>query len=214
VIEINVSGFPADQPLIVTLALADGSSPQTFTARSDASGRVRGTLPLPLTAQAGQTWQVTVVAPNGTRAVSGLFTVAGQPIPQTGGDIAAPPAEVVQVYLFEPEPGNQTCGGRPAPALRRVPPTTDPLSAAVAELLRMDAVVYGPSNLYNAFARSDLRLDRLELNGEQANVYLTGDYDSSAVCDRDQMAEQMAATVRFYTQASSVAVFVNGVPIP
>lgn len=121
-----------------------------------------------------------------------------------------PAVERVRVYLIAIDDGGRMgkevgCGDSIVPVEREIPPTQEPLRAALDELLSMHDRYYGQSGLYNALHRSDLRVDSATIEGGRALIHLSGELNLSGICDEpraraqlEETASQFAAEVVLY----------------
>lgn len=131
----------------------------------------------------------------------------------TGVSDAAQGGTAVKLYLtaMGDGPGQQIgCGDRLVASPRTLPPTRTPLRAALTAMLETRPSTAGT---YNVFARSTLRVDRIDLRAGNAVIQLSGRLVLSGVCDHPRVTGQLQATARQFPSVRAACFFVNGVPL-
>ncbi|HEU4326731.1 MAG TPA: GerMN domain-containing protein [Roseiflexaceae bacterium] len=91
-----------------------------------------------------------------------------------------------------------------------VEPTRTPLAAALNALLAIRTQFYGESGLYNALYQSDLRVERVAIEGGRATIALVGSTRLGGVCDNPRVEAQIKETARQFPSVTEVEVFLNG----
>lgn len=122
----------------------------------------------------------------------------------------------VRIALIDTESGGGDvgCGDRVVLVDRAIPPTRAPLTAALSELLAGREARVGPSGLYNAFYRSDLRVVSATVQPDgRAVIRLDGVLRSGGVCDSPRLVAQVRETARQFSTVREVQVFVNDRPL-
>ena len=124
----------------------------------------------------------------------------------------------VKVFLIALEDNGQAgpavgCGDSVVAIEREVPPTSEPLKAALQELFKIKEQFYGQSGLYNALYQSDLRIDGVTLTGGKATVRLSGNTRLGGVCDDPRFVAQIRETVLQFRTVQDAIITVNGVPL-
>lgn len=121
----------------------------------------------------------------------------------------------VQIFLVETagdEPvGGIGCGDRLVPVTRTLPRTQSVVSSAVQQLvtLKGDRV----SGLYNVFYQSNLSVESVQIAGGKATVRLIGELVLGGICDQPRVKPTIEATVRQFTNVTSVEILLNGEPL-
>lgn len=124
----------------------------------------------------------------------------------------------VYVFLIALEDGGVSgpavgCGDSVVPLQLIVPRTEGVLRAALEKLLSMRAQYFGESGLYNALYQSNLRVDAVRIEDGMATIELSGSMQLGGVCDSPRVQAQLEQTALQFSTVTSVAVFINGVPI-
>jgi hypothetical protein len=105
------------------------------------------------------------------------------------------------------------CDDSVVPVEVEIEPTGAPLTAALNELLAIETREYGPSGLYNALYRSDLRLDSARVVNGEAVIRLSGTLRLGGVCDNPRVQAQLEETALQYRTVNRVSVLIDGSPI-
>lgn len=106
------------------------------------------------------------------------------------------------------------CGDSVVSVAKPVQPTTEPLIAALEELLLVKTQFFGQSGLYNALYQSDLRLQSVSISkGGVATVQLLGTQAISGVCDDPRIIAQLRETALQFPSVREVQIFINTYPI-
>ena len=94
--------------------------------------------------------------------------------------------------------------------------TAMPLAAAMGALLSIQgrSGSDGSAGLYNALARSHLTVESVALIDGAAEIRLLGIVRLGGACDVPRIDAQLRETVLQFQEVETVAVFVNGVPLP
>jgi hypothetical protein len=124
----------------------------------------------------------------------------------------------VYVFLIALDDGGVSgpavgCGDSVVPLQLIVPRTEGVLRAALEKLLSMRDQYFGESGLYNALYQSNLRVDAVRIDDEEATIELSGSMQLGGVCDIPRVQAQLEQTALQFSTVTSVAVFINGVPI-
>jgi hypothetical protein len=155
-----------------------------------------------------------------TRLAAGLLVVlaallAGVPL------AAARAPDQARIYLVAPGDDGQSgvpvgCGDSLVPVTVETAPaaTTEArIAAALAALFALKEPAYGQSGLANALYRSSLTVDRVELQGGVAAVYLSGALSVGGVCDEPRAEGQIVETARQFPGLSAAIVIYRGGPL-
>ena len=134
------------------------------------------------------------------------------------GPVAVEPAKI---YLIALEDNGRTgqrigCGDSLVPVTREIASgqmTPGKITAALTLLFSLHDRFYGQSGLYNALYSSQLQVQRVEMQGGKAAVYLTGTLSLAGVCDDPRAEAQIAATAGQFPGVTGVLIFLNGGPL-
>ena len=135
---------------------------------------------------------------------------------------AAPAAlERSRIYMIALEDNGASgtpigCGDSLIPVTVDVPEaatTAGKITQALTRLFSLRDRFYGESGLYNALYASRLAVDRVEIQGGTAAVYLTGSISLGGVCDDPRAEEQIAATARQFPGVTKAVIIFNGGPL-
>ena len=96
---------------------------------------------------------------------------------------------------------------------RPIEPTSEPLKAALEQLLSLREREYGQSGLYNALYQSELKLDSVTVSGDKATVAISGKMQLGGICDNPRFEAQILETVLQFPEVKQVEVTVNGTPL-
>lgn len=105
------------------------------------------------------------------------------------------------------------CGDSVSSVDITIPTTSNPVRAALKQLLSVREQYYGKSELYNALYQSELRVKEVTVENGRAAVYLTGELLSGGTCDDPRIREQIKQTVLQFSDIQTVDIFVNDTPI-
>lgn len=108
------------------------------------------------------------------------------------------------------------CGDSLIPVTIQVPAagtTAGKITQALTKLFALHDQYYGQSGLYNALYQSNLGMDRVELQGGVAAVYLTGALRVNGECDDPRVEGQIVATARQVPGVTDAIVVFNGGPL-
>jgi hypothetical protein len=125
----------------------------------------------------------------------------------------------VTVYLVALEDKGKNgiavgCGDSLVPIVREVPPTTEPVKAALEMLFSYKSQFIGESGLYTALYQSDLKVQNVQIGAEgTAWVELVGQYMLGGMCDDPRFQGQIEQTILTAAGASKVQVTINGKPL-
>ncbi len=173
--------------------------------------------PAPSTATAAS-GAATAAPSTATPEATASPTVQASPVPEATAAPAEPTVDTVKIFLVALEDGGQAgmeigCGDSLVPVEFQITPTTDPLAAALAELLALRDRTYGESGLYNALYQSKLSVESIAHEDGSVTVRLTGDLVLGGVCDNPRFEAQIRETVLQFPDVHEVAVFINDVPL-
>lgn len=101
------------------------------------------------------------------------------------------------------------CDDSLVPVPFSIDPNADPIQASLGNLFELGET-HDDSGLYNSLYQSDLSFDRIEMDGNTANLYLTGSLQLGGVCDEPRAKFQLLETVNQFPDVSDVVVFING----
>lgn len=106
------------------------------------------------------------------------------------------------------------CGDSVVPVAWDIPPTTDPVGAALKALFSLDDQYTGQEQLYNSLYQSDLIVEKITINGEgKAIIDLSGSYQLGGVCDNPRFEAQITETVLQFPEINSVEIYINTIPL-
>ena len=91
--------------------------------------------------------------------------------------------------------------------------TIAPLTAAMEELLALDSREYGQSGLYNALYRSDLTVESIDIEKQEAIIELSGTLRVGGVCDEPRVRAQLRQTALQYETVDRVSLYIDGTPL-
>lgn len=127
------------------------------------------------------------------------------------------PAKVseVKIYLIAINDNGKIgekigCGDSVVSIVRKISPTTMPLTAAINELLAQKTQYYGQSGLYNALYQSDLKLVSAVVKDGVATVYISGQMKLGGVCDDPRVEAQLTKTVTQFSTVKKADIFIDG----
>lgn len=153
--------------------------------------------------------------PSATLAVP---TATESVIPTTTPTLALPAAsprtvQEVRVYLVRMGGGTVGCGDQLVPVTRPVAPTTNPLTAALRELLSVKTRIDSRTGLYNALYQSRLSVNQVQLVNGKATILLTGQLVMGGECDSPRVEAQLKQTALQFPTVKEVSIFIDGTPI-
>ncbi len=158
--------------------------------------------------------RVAVVVLNGEETVSEPFTVTGEPAipPDVPEEVYFEEAEIYLVALGDAGRSGQEigCGDSIIPVTVNFAPTIAPLTAALGELFAIESRTYGQSGLYNALYRSDLEVEGIDIENQEAIIDLTGTVRSGGVCDEPRIIQQIEQTALQFRTINRVTIRVDG----
>jgi spore germination protein GerM len=131
----------------------------------------------------------------------------------TAAPATGPEFTSVAVYLIALNGGKVGCGDGVVSVVRQVPPTRNPLTAALQSLFAIRDQTYGQSGLYNALYRSTLQVDRVVVSQGVATIWLTGQFNLGGECDNPRVAAQLDQTALQFATVKNVVIYVNGKPL-
>jgi hypothetical protein len=131
---------------------------------------------------------------------------------------STPPPLKVDIYLIAIDDQGKSgdpvgCGDSAVPVKVEILQTKAVLKASLDKLLGLKDQYYGQSGLYNALYQSDLKVEKLSLDGDAATVYLTGTLQLGGECDNPRVQAQLEQTVRQFPNITSVEIFINHKPL-
>lgn len=150
------------------------------------------------------------VLPNATTTTAGpLDTGTDEPEKET------PQTRTVRIALLDTS-GAGTGPSRGCDAVtfvtRTIPYTQTPLSAALAELFKMNDEKVDGNMHFIARTNETLAFDRVTLENGVASVYVTGTLSGLAgVCDDPRAAIQIEETAKQFSSVQTVDIYLNGV---
>lgn len=139
-----------------------------------------------------------------------LVPSTSTPVPST----ATPSQQTVKIFLIALEDNGRTgkqvgCGDSVVPVEITIPPTQDPLRAALEALLSLKDQFYGQSGLYDALYQSNLQVESDSIEGGKAVVHLSGQLLLGGECDNPRVEAQVEETVLQFPGVSQAEVYVN-----
>lgn len=151
----------------------------------------------------------------GTRLVIPGAGVSPQPTPPADDQALF---ERTNIYLIAQGDAGENgipigCDDSAVPVEVTFAPTIAPLTAALEELFAIDEQYYGQSGLYNALYDSNLTVEGIDIDGEQAIINLSGTINAGGVCSGPRIQAQIEQTALQYSTINSVMVMVDGQPL-
>lgn len=153
-------------------------------------------------------------ASTSTQAVLASPVASETPVTTTPG------IQAVQVYLVALEDAGKNgpavgCGDSLVAVSRpRVSASKQPVQAALEALFAIKQQTFGQSGLYNALWQSDLRVQRVTLDGQgMAAVALTGTHLLGGECDVPRFKGQILQTILAAPGVKTAVVLLDGQPI-
>jgi len=101
------------------------------------------------------------------------------------------------------------CGDSLVEEKREVSDDPEVLKLAMTELLSIKDSTYGENEYYNALANSNLELEKIAINGQTANIYLTGALSLGGACDSPRVEEQLKATALQFPSIKTANFYIN-----
>lgn len=209
-LQLRGEGYQPNRDLQILFGPQDSDAVLVKRIQADDQGNMEAELILPNTAVSGETWIASVQPlnqPGQYLEQSNTFEVEGaqDPIPVRNETI---------VYLVDVEDQGAEgeligCGDSLVPVVMPIEPEADPIRATLQNLFDQEEKV-GPTGLYNSLYQSDLAVDEIDINGETANLYLTGEMILGGVCDQPRFEAQLIETVNQFPAVSDVVVYLNG----
>lgn len=129
--------------------------------------------------------------------------------------IPAPAEEVVttvQVPMIRIGAGDLGCDDLLVNVERAIPPTDQPLRAALNLLLTLPGDEAG-EGLYNVFEASDLEIEEARVAEGRAIIGLTGTLSPGGVCDLPRIEAQLREVALQFEGVDEVEVTINGEPL-
>jgi len=209
-VQLRGEGYQPNRDLQILFGPQDSDAVTVKRIQADAQGDMEAKLILPDTAISGETWVASVQPlnqPGEYLEQSNTFEVEGAQDP-------IPVRNETSVYLVDVEDQGAEgeligCGDSLVPVILPIEPEADPIRATLQNLFDQGEEV-GPSGLYNSLYQSDLAVDEIDIKGETANLYLTGEMILGGVCDEPRLQAQLIETVNQFPAVSDVVVFLNG----
>lgn len=139
-----------------------------------------------------------------------------------------PPLETVRIFLVELDRGAGEAGGGETfgcgdrlrgvevPVASEGLDTAGRIGAALRSLLAAEGGPETPGDLYSAFERSTLTVERVEAVGGFEGLYrveLAGDLVLGGVCDNPRVRAQIEATARQFAGVEDVEIVIDGEPL-
>jgi sporulation and spore germination protein len=104
------------------------------------------------------------------------------------------------------------CGDSTVPVEVELPAPGPALRGSLEALLAAGKS-YETAGYYNALANSPLRLQRIELSGDRARVFLAGYLELGGECDSPRVLSQLTATATQFRDLQKVEFFLDGKPL-
>jgi len=219
-VRVVANGFPPnDQVFIEVKARSGGDNAYSEIAVTDFSGTFSRLVTIPADAPGGSIWTIEVTSQDRSRLARSFPFAVNQAIGSDGILPTVPPSRHLfnEVTLFLTDTGVPTntpnsfgCGDRLVPVQVEVEPTPAPLTAALETMFAINRQNYGPDNLYNVFANSQISLQRIDLVNREARLFLIGELNLAGVCDNPRVIAQVEQTALQFTTIDRVAIFLNG----
>ena len=209
-LELRGEGYQPNRDLQVLFGPINSDAVTIKTVQADANGQIMVELTITPNALPGTTWAASIQPlddPDEYLEQSNTFEVEA-----TGEH--SPDKNKTIVYLVELEDQGVHgeligCDDSLVPVPVSIDPEADPIQATLQNLFEIGET-HDDSGLYNSLYQSDLAVDRIEMDGSAANLYLTGTMQLGGVCDEPRAKFQLLETVNQFPEVSDVSVFING----
>jgi hypothetical protein len=127
---------------------------------------------------------------------------------------AATRGRPIRIFMILKGSGGPICGDSVyghATTLKTSGSDAVDIKAALKALLSIKSTYY--AGLYNPLARSQIKVSRVYVKGNLANVYLRGTYAKPKdPCDNTRVREQVWATVKQFPGITSTNIYLNSAP--
>lgn len=162
-----------------------------------------------------------IIASQFTRSLSQRLPNRLTPTPSVTDHVATPvtiETKVVGVYFVVLEDNGAKgpkigCGDSLVEVKREVSDDPEVLKLAINELLSIKDSTYGEEEYYNALANSNLQIDKIEIDQQTANIYLTGSLSLGGTCDSPRVEEQLKATAQQFPSIKTANFYINNIPL-
>jgi len=209
-LELRGEGYQPNRDLQILFGPVNSDAVTIKTVQADANGQIEAELIVTPNALPGATWAASIqplANPDEYLEQSNTFEVE---------DTAEHPPDRNEtiVYLVDLEDQGEHgeligCDDSLVPVALPIEPDSDPIQATLQNLFEI-AETHDDSGLYNSLYQSNLSVDRIEMDGKTANLYLTGSLQLGGVCDEPRARYQIIETVNQFPEISDVVVFVDG----
>lgn len=124
-------------------------------------------------------------------------------------------AGTIKIYLIAIQDNGKSgeklgTGDSIVPVERSIKDTAAPLKAALEELLSLKEREYGQSGLYNSLYQSNLKVDKVAIVNNTADIRLTGTLTLGGVMDSPRVKAQLEKTALQFSSVKDVKIFLNG----
>jgi len=145
-------------------------------------------------------------------------TSTPSPSPQTSPSPSPTLLSTINLYLIVLEDAGQTgdligCNDSLVFLQRRFPSADQDLKSAIQQLLSIKDQYYGQSGFYNALYNSNLTLDSVSIENNEAIINLSGELVSGGTCDDPRIKAQLTKTALQFPDVQTVSIFINNQPL-
>jgi hypothetical protein len=140
------------------------------------------------------------------------------PVPPTATVVPTATTRILTFFIAGGDKGRSGkavgCNDSVIPVAWDIPPTQDPLRAALEKLFEFKDQLVGPIRLYNALYQSDLVLERYDADENGVyTVYLSGRYMLGGVCDNPRFQAQIEETILQFPEVKEARIMINDTPL-
>jgi LysM repeat protein len=210
VLRLRGEGYQPNREIQVLFGPENVDSVTAKQILADENGRLETELTVPPSAVPGSTWIALIRPadqPDEYLEQSNTFEVE-QSEEQT------PDTTQASIYLVDLEDQGVHgeligCDDSLVPVSMPIDPDADPVRSALQNVFETGEI-HDDSGLYNSLYQSDLTVERIEIDGGTAKLFLAGSLQLGGVCDEPRAKSQIIETVNQFPEVSDVIVFVNG----
>lgn len=124
----------------------------------------------------------------------------------------------VRIYLVKLEDNGAVgekigCGDSIIPVSEEIVVSGDPIQESIEKLLSIKNSDIQDQGLYTAFSNSKLSVEKVEIDGTVAKIYLTGNLSLGGVCDSPRVQNQLEKTALQIPEVQTVEIYINNIPL-
>lgn len=214
-VQVVAEGFPPEAAVDIGIGRVGSEYDVVSTAQTDADGHVDTEITIPDFVEPEDRWVIVVATEHPpAKAISEEFDVTQEATPTPSGALFTR----TNIYLIavgdEGETGMEIgCGDSVIPVEVEIEATVAPMTAAFNKLLGIETREYGRSGLYNALHQSELEVESIDIDNQEAIIKLSGTLLVGGACDIPRIRAQLQQTALQYDTVDQVSIFVNGTPL-